>query len=52
MRLKTLYLRYIYVVLPSFNGNFDPYSSSDLGRNLIRKAVSGLLDGLPQLQVL
>ena len=41
------------VVLPSFNGKFDSSSfSSDLGTNLLRKAVNGLLDGLLQLEVL
>ena len=46
---KRLYLS--EVVLASLNGKFD-FFSSDLGANLLQEAVSGLLNGLPQLQVL
>ena len=42
---------FIEVVLASLNGKFD-FFSSDLGANLLQEAVSGLLNGLPQLQVL
>ena len=39
-------------VLISSVGNLDCHSSSDLGTNLLRKALSGILDGLPDLQIL
>ena len=38
-------------ILASLNGTFD-FFPSDLGANLLREAVSGLLNGLPQLEVL
>ena len=41
----------VEVILASLNGTFE-FSFSDLGANLLREAVSGLLNGLPQLEVL